>query len=609
MVSEHASPLATLGGADAGGQNVHVAALAAAMGRRDMDVVVHTRRDDPGLPDEVALAPGVTVHHVTAGPPLPAPKDTLLPWMDAFGDVLAEHWTRRRPDVVHTHFWMSAVAALRARRAMPDPPPIVHTFHALGVVKRRYQGEKDTSPPERLALEREIIESVDAIVCTCTDEAFELLRLGARRGQLTVVPCGVDLGLFASHGPREATVRPRLLSVGRLVERKGVGNAIRALADLPEPELVVAGGPDPAALDADPEVQRLRSVAEAEGVADRVHVRGRVERPQLPALMRSATAVICVPWYEPFGIVPLEAMASGVPVVAAAVGGLIDTVVDGVTGVHVAPRDPDRLAETLRELLGDPARRQAYGRAGEKRARSLYDWERVAGATADVYQGLVRTARRSRPATAPEVPRAARRHVERLRDGLDGLTAHLGHIERWGEWLASALQGGGRLLVTGNGGSAAEAQHLAAELVGRFGRERAPLSALCLHADTSTLTALTADFGADEAFARQVRAQARPGDVLLVLSASGRSPNVLAAARAAREMDVQTWALTGAAPNPLEAACDDAISLDADSATAQELHLVAIHLLCDAVERRDAVPTSEPAPDASVFLPALEAAP
>jgi type III pantothenate kinase len=388
-----------------------------------------------------------------------------------------------------------------------------------------------------------------------------------------------------------------------------VGNAIAALAHLPEPELVVAGGPDPADLEADPEVQRLQAVAEDAGVADRVLLRGRVERPRLPALMRSATAVVCVPWYEPFGIVPLEAMASGVPVVAAAVGGLIDTVVDGVTGVHVAPRDPERLAETLRELLSDSARRSAYGRAGAERARTLYDWERVAGATGEVYQRLLRTARRSRSASPAAVPGAARRHLQGLREGLEGLGSELGRIESWGEWLVGALSGGGRLLVAGNGGSAAEAQHLTAELVGRFRRERAPLSALCLHADTSTLTAVANDFGVEEVFARQVRAHARARDVLLLLSTSGCSPNLLAATEAAREMDVHTWALTGGAPNPLEAACDDAISFSADSATVQELHLVAIHLLCDAVERRVVQPEREKTPTADVFLPVLEAVP
>src|SRR3954470_22219983 len=172
MVSEHASPLAVLGGVDAGGQNVHVAALAAALGRLGHEVVVHTRRDDAALPRRVPLAPGVEVDHVDAGPPSEVPKDELLPYMRAFGDELREAWGEDPPDVVHAHFWMSAIAALRA--AVPLGIPVVHTFHALGTVKRRHQGAEDTSPEGRLALEREICRRVDRIVATCSDEVFEL---------------------------------------------------------------------------------------------------------------------------------------------------------------------------------------------------------------------------------------------------------------------------------------------------------------------------------------------------------------------------------------------------------------------------------------------------
>ena len=149
MVSEHASPLAALGGVDAGGQNVHVAALAEAVARRGAEVVVHTRRDDPDLPERVEMAPGVVVHHVDAGPPAPIPKDDLLPHMDAFAERLVRAWSEDRPDVAHAHFWMSGHAALRAARE--HRVPVVQTFHALGVVKRRYQGEHTTATADRMS--------------------------------------------------------------------------------------------------------------------------------------------------------------------------------------------------------------------------------------------------------------------------------------------------------------------------------------------------------------------------------------------------------------------------------------------------------------------------
>jgi D-inositol-3-phosphate glycosyltransferase len=385
MVSEHASPLAVLGGVDAGGQNVHVAALAAALARLGDEVVVHTRRDDPSLPRRVALAPGVEVDHVDAGPPVALPKDELLPHMAAFADDLRAQWSAQPPDVVHSHFWMSAVAALDAASGMP----VAHTFHALGTVKRRQQGAKDTSPPERLAIEREIAARVDRIVATCTDELFELLRMGADRRRISVVPCGVDLDRF-SPGPGEPRPagRHRLVAACRLVERKGVGNAISALAGVPDAVLQIAGGPEARALGRDPEVCRLRALAREAGVEERVAFRGRVDRDAMPALLRSADVVVCVPWYEPFGIVPLEAMACGVPVVASAVGGQKDSVVHGVTGVHVPPRDPDALADALRGLLADPARRAELGAAGARRARERYGFDRIARATREVYAEL-----------------------------------------------------------------------------------------------------------------------------------------------------------------------------------------------------------------------------
>ena len=593
MVSEHASPLAVLGGVDAGGQNVYVAALASALVRRGDEVVVYTRREDAATPARVTMAPGVVVEHVDAGPAAVLSKDELLPYMDEFSERLREAWRRERPHVVHAHFWMSAHAALPAARA--HAIPVVQTFHALGVVKRRYQGDLDTSPPERIEIEREIVRRADRIVATCTDEAFELMRLGATTDRVTVIPCGVDLERFRPQGPVEPR-RPglrRVVCVSRLVQRKGIGNLVSALAHVPDTELIVAGGPQRDELAGNAEAQRLMRLAREADVEERVELRGRVSRDDLPALLRSADAVVNAPWYEPFGIVPLEAMACGVPVVASAVGGMIDTVVDGVTGVHVPPRDPERLAKALRSLLDDEERRIACGRAGAARARRLYDWQQVAASTSEVYLelGAGRTKRRRFARASP-----ARDHLDALRAALNAFDHEIEHLDRWGTSLADQLAAGSRVLAVGNGGSAAEAQHLTSELVGRFETERRALSALCVHADTSSLTAICNDYGIEEAFARQVRAHGREGYVLSAISTSGRSPNVLAAVSAAHECGMRTWALTGAAPNPLAELADDAVCVPAVStATAQELHLVAVHLLCRAVDRRIAELDARPA--------------
>jgi len=175
-------------------------------------------------------------------------------------------------------------------------------------------------------------------------------------------------------------------------------------------------------------------------------------------------------------------------------------------------------------------------------------------------------------------------HLDALDDTLEALRRHSARLLRWGEVLADRLRDGGRLLAAGNGGSAAEAQHLTAELVGRFSTDRRPFSAIALHADSSSLTAIGNDYGYPEVFARQVRAHARPRDVLVLLSVSGQSRNLLLAAQAATEAGATAWALTGPAPNPLAAMVDDALCLPGACSSVQEAHLVAVHLLCAAFE-------------------------
>ena len=176
-------------------------------------------------------------------------------------------------------------------------------------------------------------------------------------------------------------------------------------------------------------------------------------------------------------------------------------------------------------------------------------------------------------------------HFAALRRALSGMDTAGSRVESWGRHLAGVLSGGGRLLACGNGGSAAEAQHLTSELVGRFLHERQPLSAIALHADTSALTAIGNDYGETELFARQVVAHGRPGDVLVALSTSGTSRNVVSAVKAAHEVGMTTWALTGPAPNTLAAISDDAVAVPAPStATVQEIHLVVVHVLCAALD-------------------------
>jgi glycosyltransferase involved in cell wall biosynthesis len=410
LVSEHASPLATLGAVDAGGQNVYVDALARGLARRGHDVVVHTRRDDPALPPVVTMAPGVRVRHVDAGPPTQLDKDSLWPFMDRFASVLAERFRDDAPDVVHTHFWMSGDAGGRAARAVGVP--WVHTYHALGAVKRRHLGDDDPSPAARLGVERAIAHETDAIVATCRDEVAELVRFAGSVAPVAIVPCGIDTSVFRPHGdaaPRRTGTR-RLVSVSRLVRRKGVGDAIRALRWLPRTELVVAGGPPLERIADDPEHRRLVDVARRAGVADAVSFVGGLDRAAVARLLRSADLAVCAPAYEPFGIAPIEAMACGVPVIGTAVGGLLDTVEPGVTGSLVPPGRPDLIAAAARRLLVDDDCRSRLAAEAAARAAARYDWRRVVEQVEDAYRATIARAGETptaRSVTHPEVGRCA----------------------------------------------------------------------------------------------------------------------------------------------------------------------------------------------------------
>ncbi|HEX2576120.1 MAG TPA: glycosyltransferase, partial [Aquihabitans sp.] len=230
----------------------------------------------------------------------------------------------------------------------------------------------------------------DRLVATTAAEARILLAMGSSPERTSVVPCGVDLSRFRPGGPAlpRRRGRARIVVASRLVPRKGVGDLIDALPSVPGAELVVAGGSPAGLVLDDGEGARLHLRAEELGVADRVSFLGAVPRDRMPAVLRSADVVACCPWYEPFGLVAVEAMACGVPVVATAVGGLAETVVDGVTGLHVAPRDPEAIALALRRLLGDPCLRRRMADAAARRAQR-YGWDDVAAETLQLAEATV----------------------------------------------------------------------------------------------------------------------------------------------------------------------------------------------------------------------------
>jgi D-inositol-3-phosphate glycosyltransferase len=396
LISEHASPLAALGGTDAGGQNVYVAQVAKCMARAGHHVDVLTRRDAAHLPAAVDVCPGMRVLHVDAGPAAHVPKEALLGHMPAFGAAAFQLMRHSVPyDVIHANFFMSGLVGMTLRDRLRVP--LVVTFHALGLVRREHQGEQDAFPEARIEIERRLVRSAERVVAECPQDKADLMRLyGASPSRIATVPCGVDLGQFAP-GSRARARRELgladdefvVLQLGRIVPRKGIDNVIRGVACMRpgrRVRLLVVGGesarPDEAAT---PEIGRLRALARRCGVESRVTFTGRRQGAALRDFYVASDVFVSTPWYEPFGITPLEAMACARPVVGSAVGGIKHSVVDGVTGYHVPPRDPEALARRLELLRDEPALAEALGLAGARRVREHFTWEQVSTALVEVY--------------------------------------------------------------------------------------------------------------------------------------------------------------------------------------------------------------------------------
>jgi len=325
---------------------------------------------------------GIRVVHVPAGPAHEVPPDLLLPYMGEFARWLEKHWREAEwaPDVAHAHFWTSGLAAVTAARQIGIP--VVQSFHELGVL------ETLEGKPSRSNYERALGRAVDRVVAQSQEEVRGLVRIGVPRASLTVVPPGVDSERFSPEGPavERDPERPRILSVGKLVERKGFGEVIQAMRYVPGAEVVVVGGTPADQLTADPGARKLRALAEKFQVGDRFRMVGAVPFGDLPRWYRSADLFLASEGQEEQDV--LEAMACGVPVVGPAVGGLTETVVDGLTGDLGPARDPRALGGALRRLVTDKVRRFAYGTAALDRARQAYSWKRVASQVGSVYQAV-----------------------------------------------------------------------------------------------------------------------------------------------------------------------------------------------------------------------------
>jgi D-inositol-3-phosphate glycosyltransferase len=402
FISDHASPLAAAGGVDSGGQNIYVAQIATHLAQLGYEVDVFTRRDSEALPEVLEWRPGVRVVHVPAGPPVYVRKEQLLPAMPEFAGWVGAFARRHGGYALsHANFFLSGLVALELKRCFGIP--LVVTFHALGRVRQLHQGDADQFPRERPAIEDDIIRDADAVVAECPQDRSDLTTLyGADPARIAVIPCGFDKSEFwpiTKPFARRALALnpdgPLLLNVGRLVPRKGLDNAIRGLGLLARRHgisatLLVVGGnsdlPDPALT---PEIGRLQALARDEGVQGNVVFTGRRSREFLKLYYSAADIFVTTPWYEPFGITPLESMACGTPVIGADVGGIRYSVADGVTGWLVPPNDPEALASRAAHLYRDPAAAKAMGRSAIRRVNAHFTWRKVARSVAGLYQEVL----------------------------------------------------------------------------------------------------------------------------------------------------------------------------------------------------------------------------
>ena len=408
FLSTHTSPLAQPGMPKAGGMNVYIAELTRELGQGGCRVDIFTRRDRADGPDVVELAPNVRVVHIAAGPPRALEPLAILPYVDAFtegvaafaageaaadgaGADSADAPERANPyDIIHSHYWISGLSgadlADRWRR------PHVAMFHTLGEVKNRHF-RAAREPRVRIDGERAVVRRADRLVCATPHERDFLATLyGAAPARVAVVPAGVDLVRFRPDPEGRARARlglpegPLALFVGRLEPLKGADIAIRALATLeddmdPPATLLVVGG-------AAAEHAPLRDLAGSLGVGDRVRFVDAVAREVLPDYYRAADVCLVPSYYESFGLVAVEALACGTPVIATRVGGLQYTVRDGQSGYLVSWRCPEPFAERLETLLANPDLRRRFGVAA-RASVERFGWPRVAGEITAVYEEVL----------------------------------------------------------------------------------------------------------------------------------------------------------------------------------------------------------------------------
>ncbi|MBS1524889.1 MAG: glycosyltransferase family 1 protein [Bacteroidetes bacterium] len=403
FISDHASPLACIGTVDTGGQNVYVAQLAEHLAAKGYLVDVYTRRDDASMDEIVSWQQGIRVIHVKAGPECNVAKEQMLQYMQEFRDYMTRFIIRNHLhyELIHANFFMSGLVAAGIKKELDIP--FVITFHALGSVRRIHQADKDRFPKERIEIEEMIVHEANHIIAECPQDRDDLIaHYRAHPRQISIVPCGFSSSEFypvekkVARGllglPADCHI---LLQLGRMVERKGIDNVIKSMAYLQSVggkdfRLVIVGGDsENMAGSACTEYKRLHTLARRLKITDRILFAGRKNREKLKFYYNAADLFITTPWYEPFGITPLEAMACGTPVIGANVGGIKFSVKDGVSGALVPPRQPKKLAGKITEIISDQDKLNNMRRNAIDHVNTWFTWAKVAEQIDELYRYVV----------------------------------------------------------------------------------------------------------------------------------------------------------------------------------------------------------------------------
>lgn len=405
LISVHGDPAAEIGKDAAGGQNVYVRRVGEALAQKGWQVDMFTRRADADQPGVVEHRPGCRTIRLTAGPTAYVERDRLYGYLPEFLDAFLQHQSQSKTlyPLVHTNYWLSGWVGLSLKQRQLIR--MVHTYHSLGAVKYQASSDLPSVANVRLNVEKNCLEKADCVVATSPQESDDMRSLVSLDGNVQIIPCGTDIERFGAidyaDARRQLQIDPEtrvVLYVGRFDPRKGIATLVQAMAhpsvrEQPNVKLIVVGGSRPGQADG-AECERIKSMVAELGLSDRTLFVGRRDHTELPLYYAAADVCVVPSYYEPFGLVAIEAMASGTPVIASDVGGLKYTVVSEETGLLVPPREDAPLAEAIARIVANPDWRHQLGHAGKTRVQAQFSWDSVADQLDQLYMAQLDQLRR-----------------------------------------------------------------------------------------------------------------------------------------------------------------------------------------------------------------------